>query len=335
MRLEVSSCPLCQGSRHELAYETRDWLRPDDPTLYTVVTCAECSLRFVNPRPSLADIPSLYPPDYYSLPAAPAQLLTAQQRVNREKAAVVERHCCRGRLLDVGCQRGEFLEHMRQRGWEVEGVELNTAIRVLPGLSIHRTSLADARLPTDAFDVVTLWSVIEHVPDVGSDLAEVLRVLRPGGLLVLLTTNYQSIPSRILKLEDAPRHLTLFTKRTLGRLLAAQGFLVEQIACSDRISRNSAYGMLQYLLARARGDAALERFYRGHFATSFAPGRTAAERFHRLRRLGFFKAGLVAGDRALGFLLDHISLVVGTYGTILATARKPTSAVSCTSKPHP
>jgi len=253
-------------------------------------------------------------------------LLRLRESINREKAAVVERHCPRGRLLDVGCQRGDFLEHMRQRAWGVQGVELSDAVPTLPGLDIRRGSLSAASFPANSFDVVTLWSVIEHLPDPGEHLREVSRVLRPGGTLVLLTTNYESIPSGLLKLEDVPRHLVLFTRRTLRLMLARHGFLLKRLACSDRISRNSAYGLLQYLLARARGRKALETFYRMHFATNFAPPRGASERLERLRQMGLAKGLLVASDRALAILLDSVALVLGAYGAILAIARKPDDA---------
>ncbi len=248
--------------------------------------------------------------------------MLSAHRTNEAKARIIERERWSGRLLDVGCQRGDFLRHMRERGWDVCGVELNTEIDVLPDLTIHRGTLAGAAFPPGSFDVVTLWSVIEHVPDVAELLSEAWRVLQPDGLLVLVTTNYRSIPSSLLKLEDVPRHLVLFTKKTIGATLSRHGFRVERIECSDAISRNSACGLLEYCLARARGPRALELFYRSHFARSFSLAKTARQRLQELRRTPVTKSMLRSADRLVGFALDRLSLLLGVYGTIVVKAHK-------------
>ena len=97
-----------------------------------------------------------------------------------------------GRLLDVGSGSGEFLELASAAGWEVEGVEpyapsVDKARR--KGLTVHAGDLAAARLPEGSFDVVTYWEVIDYVEEPVAELREVLRVLRPGGVVWLRTRN--------------------------------------------------------------------------------------------------------------------------------------------------
>jgi len=105
------------------------------------------------------------------------------------------------RLLEVGCNQGIFLEVARSAGWEVTGVEILAPVadlaRRIRGLDVHVGEIADARFESGRFDVVYMNEVIEHVVDPVALLAEVHRVLRPGGLAVLRTGNARSWSARL------------------------------------------------------------------------------------------------------------------------------------------
>lgn len=140
-------------------------------------------------------------------------------------------------LLDVGSGEGRFLARMRGLGWKVQGVESDgRAVEVARrnhGLEVVEADIAEANLPEGAFDVVTLRHVLEHVPDPVALLTGVHRTLRPGGLLVLLTPNVDSLGHRLLgegwRGLEPPRHLYLFSKRTLATSVQRAGFSIQTL----------------------------------------------------------------------------------------------------------
>jgi 2-polyprenyl-3-methyl-5-hydroxy-6-metoxy-1,4-benzoquinol methylase len=143
----------------------------------------------------------------------------------------LESVAARGRLLDIGCATGDFLVAARQAGWQTQGVELSAyAVEVARrhGLDVRVGTLTEAHLPPASFDAVTMLDVIEHLSDPLSELKEVHRVLRPGGIVCLETPNWQSIYRRLLRRRWAalqPRvHLVYFERRTATDLLERAGF---------------------------------------------------------------------------------------------------------------
>jgi SAM-dependent methyltransferase len=142
-----------------------------------------------------------------------------------------------GRLLDVGCATGNFLSLVKERGWEIWGVEFNphaaaTAARrlnaeVLPG------DLVDLDLPRERFDVVTLFHVIEHVIDPRRTVGKIREVLKRNGRLVLETPDFGSKSARRMGAKwphVKPReHLYYFDEQSLRKLLSEEGFQINKV----------------------------------------------------------------------------------------------------------
>lgn len=140
-----------------------------------------------------------------------------------------------GTLLDVGAATGFFLDLARQRGWKTCGVEPSeyAAERArAKGLDVCTGTLANCDLRAATFDVVTMWDVIEHVPDPRGALLDVSRVLKPKGVLAINTPDSGSFIARVLKtnwhLVVPPEHLNLFNRSSLRLLLGEQDFEVLQ-----------------------------------------------------------------------------------------------------------
>lgn len=152
-----------------------------------------------------------------------------------------------GRLLDIGCGKGDFLVRMRRQGWHVEGLEIDPeaveTARVEHSLTIHLGDLESHAFPGDSFDAVTMNQVIEHVHDPVSLIRECRRVLRPGGRLVLATPNINSLThgryGRDCSHLDPPRHLHLFTKKTLRECAARAGFRSIETWCAPGYAEGS------------------------------------------------------------------------------------------------
>jgi SAM-dependent methyltransferase len=206
--------------------------------MFDVVECRGCGLRMTDPRPDARAIGRYYESDAY-LPMSNAgggALATTYRAVRRLtvrlRLGLVVRHASHapGRLLDVGCGTGEFLAHARACGWDVAGVE--PAARAADQAEGHRVAVhrtMDLSTVADGpFDAITLWHALEHMHDPVAQLAQVRRLLAPGGCVVVAVPNHESVDAVAYGADwyawDVPRHLWHFTPVTLGRLLAHAGF---------------------------------------------------------------------------------------------------------------
>ena len=150
-----------------------------------------------------------------------------------------------GKLLDVGCGSGGFLATMRDLGWDVTGVEPDPeAVRVAVGdrkLSVIAGTLEEAHLPAASFDAITMYHVIEHAPDAISVIAECRRILKPGGSLVILTPNAESLGHKLFHRSwrglEPPRHLCLFSVPSLARVSKEAGMNVTLVRTSSALAR--------------------------------------------------------------------------------------------------
>lgn len=148
-----------------------------------------------------------------------------------------------GRLLDVGCGSGAALAIMRSMGWQVEGVDLDPrAVEVAHRLGIDARvgTVESQRYPDASFDAIMMSHLIEHVLDPASVIAECHRILRPGGRLGITTPNAESrghgqFRERWRGLEP-PRHVQIFTARSLTCLAKQAGFQAERLATSPRLA---------------------------------------------------------------------------------------------------
>ncbi len=137
----------------------------------------------------------------------------------------------RGRLLEVGCAGGSYLEYMQSLGWEVEGVEVDPRSSELArrsGLLVHTGTLQGQRFEDCRFDAIVLSHLLEHVHDPAALLQECYRILKPGGILKVFVPNLESFGHAWFKESwlglDPPRHIHVFTLRSLRKLILEAGF---------------------------------------------------------------------------------------------------------------
>jgi len=236
-----------------------------------MVACRACGTVYVGEDPAAIDFDALYGESYYTggSDAVFADYVgqEAARRAQARRKLLALRHlpprvASGGRLLDVGCAAGFFLAEAR-RFYEVQGVELSTwssaYARDRLGLPVFTGTLQDAQLPADHFEVVTLWDVIEHVPEPVPLLAEAARVLKPGGRLVLTTGDWGSAYARSKgadwHLMTPPWHLTMFSRATLQLAAHRAGLKPvavrsEGVAGDGPLWRNKASLLLTRMLDR-------------------------------------------------------------------------------------
>jgi len=193
---------------------------------YEVYRCAVCGLGFTHPQPSsLAD---QYDWAYFDLyrRRRDFRLRRADARLRQ-----IELLKAPGRLLDIGCSLGYFVEAANARGWQASGLEISehaACEAAKLGLDVSAGTLENAGYADGSFDCVTMWDVLEHVPDPTRHMLEVRRVLVPGGLVVIGTPDLSHAQFRIKRerwrhLKPA-EHIFYFSPRSIGELLAKTGF---------------------------------------------------------------------------------------------------------------
>ncbi|MDQ8728349.1 class I SAM-dependent methyltransferase [Bradyrhizobium sp. LHD-71] len=251
--LETIACNLCGSRSTKLVFTTKDYRFLVDDRDFSVVRCTGCGLVYVNPRPDERDIHRYYNNEFYNADESPAKALASVKDRILGMAAHLDRYP-KGRLLDIGCYRGEFIYHMNELGWDAHGIEFSSRPPNLFGQSIFYGDIANAPFAEQSFDVVTIWAVFEHVYDPRHVLKQAHRLLRPGGTLIILVPNYNSLPARFMYHDDVPRHVTMFTPKTLGQLLEQEGFTAKSWECGQDVYGGSTRGWLNFLVKRLAGE---------------------------------------------------------------------------------
>jgi SAM-dependent methyltransferase len=247
------SCNLCGAVQPTLVYSKAG---------YSIVECRQCSLVYVGEDPASMDFSQLYGEAYYT--GGNEQVFAnyiGEERARRASARRrlwgLRRLAPGGRLLDVGCAAGFFLAEA-QRYYDVKGVELSEYSsrygREQLGLDVVTGTLQEAALPSESFDMITLWDVIEHVADPSAVLRESARLLKPGGHLVLTTGDIGSHHARMTGVDwplmEPPWHLYYFSRDTMAKMGERAG--------------------LQYVSCRTRGVYSSHRLLNNRYAAVFA-----------------------------------------------------------------
>lgn len=207
---------------------------------YRYLRCQACGATFLHPMPSAEACAQQYQGgDYFTGSEVGYHDYAAihkalAPRFRRRLRELAEQQPRLGKLLDMGCADGLFLRLAQDMGWEVTGVEIasDMACKVSQKLGIAvYTTLDEA--PTAHFDVVTLWEVLEHLPEPSAALRQVRRRLRPGGILALSTPNaahWQAMhqPEAYRALLP-PAHVLLYTPAALQHALQEAGLQVIRV----------------------------------------------------------------------------------------------------------
>lgn len=244
----ASSCPLCGDKRQRLFLSGPDRLH-GLPGIWTLVQCVQCALVYQSPRVADDEIVLLYPAEYEPFQTSVTDEAFIGRELRRTTAFVngCVRHA--GRLLDVGCGAGDFLYVMRQLypAWEVAGIEPNggAAARAAErGLDVQQGTLDDIS-EASKYDVITLWNVLEHVPDPLPLLYKVRDRLASGGMVCLAVPVYDSWEAHLFGRYwvgwELPRHMVAFNRRSIVDMLNAAGLRVVQQASMS----GTYYGFVQ------------------------------------------------------------------------------------------
>ncbi|MBW8003601.1 MAG: class I SAM-dependent methyltransferase [Planctomycetes bacterium] len=164
--------------------------------------------------------------------------MSVRIKVFKDKLQLIQEYLPRmGRVLDLGCAMGFFLKVMKERNYEVYGVEVSKYAAGYAknslNLNVHEGDLQSADFHDEFFDIITMWDVLEHLSNPQETLIEIKRILTGNGVLIIETLNIGSLTARILKknwpLYFPPYHLFYFSLKALKNVLAETGFSVIKI----------------------------------------------------------------------------------------------------------
>jgi len=272
VELEDRPCPNGCTAGDEPVLEGHDRIH-GIPGRYRVVRCRGCDLIRTNPRPTAATIGAYYPDDYgpyvsTQVAIAPSAIPAWRRRLRRILGMEARRlpPVAAGRLLEIGCASGAFLSEMRDRGWDVEGIEFSDAAARqarAAGLKVQTGSLESAQPPQESVDLIAAWMVLEHLHEPIPALKLLRRWVKPDGWLVASVPDTSAFARRVFG-EWAydlhlPNHLYHYTPATIAKLLDASGWRLTRVIWQR--NANTLLWSAEYL-ASERGRPALARLAR-------------------------------------------------------------------------
>lgn len=206
---------------------------------YRTLFCANCGLGKTDPFLDEKRLKELYSSTYREAKGTrfPVLLERIIRKVRVQRCVRVERFAGKGRVLDIGCGRADFLTLMAERGWDAYGIELDERIKLRgeteKGVHLRYGTLEDVRFENGFFGAVTFWHVFEHLRQPEWVVRECGRILEPGGLLMIAVPNMRSMQARLSGKKwfhlDPPYHLFHYTLDNLKELLKKNGFRVDKV----------------------------------------------------------------------------------------------------------
>jgi len=224
-----------------------------DDKIYALIRCQVCGLVEVEDKPQGADLARYYPRHYYAydtsenlpfrMKAAAARSVVGLPRPIAERLLLEMLYAfppdvADPATLDVGCGDGSALRFLKELGFKrLHGTEIEDGCRPIleqQGIEVTVTSdLAAAGLPEDAFDLVRMNHVLEHVGNPAETIAQARRLLKKGGKLLVAVPNFDSPARRVFGRYfcglQLPTHLYHFNETNLARMLESGGFVVGKL----------------------------------------------------------------------------------------------------------
>ena len=247
--MEHVKCVICGSDERRPLFSKKS--RGGDP--FTLVSCSRCGLQFVSPRPDINEIGAYYGDSYFATRTDRGYDNYFSEETRREIERVIRLNLAdmdffgfegalagEKRVLDIGCAAGYFLSFMRDRGWDVTGVDISPSCVEFAhgaGLAVYEDDYLEISFARP-FDLITLWASIEHLHRPDLFLQKARDELKDGGRLYISTcraggANFMRLFGREWRFYNFPEHLWFFSRPAMKKILEKNGF---------RIVRYATYG---------------------------------------------------------------------------------------------
>ena len=253
-----NKCPWCESEKAQIHLWLKDeFLTKED---FHICECLNCGLLYTMPRPDKEKIGAYYKSEaYYShqenkkgfIPKVYERVKTINLKYKYRLATSGMQP---GKLLDIGCGVGDFLHTAEMHGWECIGVEPSEDAKAIAQKRMKGTIITSEKLESfsdGAFDVITMWHVLEHVDDLKWQVTQLQRLVKPSGRVVIAVPNYKSYDGQYYKEHwaayDVPRHLNHFNRITLSKIFKTSGL---ELVKMDKLKWDAYY--ISYLSEQYR-----------------------------------------------------------------------------------
>ena len=237
-----TACPACGATAIQKVLSSKDYTVSQREL--QIWECSRCTLRFTQQAPSAEVIGPYYKSDNYISHSDTRQGIVnrlyhiVRRRTLKTKQSLIESvsGAKTGWLLDVGAGTGAFLHHMKEQGWQVNGLEPDPAARERAASQYQLNLLPPEhlwQLPEGSMDIITLWHVLEHVHRLQDYMQQLKKLLKPRGQLLIAVPNYTSRDAAkygaAWAAYDVPRHLYHFSPEAMKQLIQKHGLRLKAI----------------------------------------------------------------------------------------------------------
>lgn len=237
----LHACPVCNSATFLPVQSCVDYTVSKET--FAIQKCQVCGFHFTNPRPEEDDLPKYYESkDYISHAGKGTTFLNkiyllARTQTLRWKYDLVTARVHTGlakTLLDIGCGTGDFLNTLQSNNWHVAGQEPSPSARQLASKKLSRPIHEHlSELGSQSFSAITLWHVLEHIPDLNDKVRQLSTLLEKDGTLFIAVPNHKSHDAQTYRQYwagyDLPRHLWHFDRNTMQRLLTSHNLHITEI----------------------------------------------------------------------------------------------------------
>lgn len=231
LRREAYHCALCGQNNLKGLYTIKG---------FDLVQCNSCDFVFVNPRICNEDLPKIYKSNYFDnnefgYTGYKDNEQLRKRNFRRWLNDIQPYIKAKGNALDIGCASGDFLEILREQGWNIEGIELDPAMfdelrnRNIPFFP----EVFEKFETTKKYQLITLFDVMEHLPDIHGSLERLKSILADDGIIALLTPDYGSSQRKLFGKKwfqfKPVEHIHYFSEKTLSLALSKHGLSITKV----------------------------------------------------------------------------------------------------------
>lgn len=241
----IASCQICNGQQFTPVFTCKDYTVSQEE--FNIVSCNACGFKFTNPIPDIDKLGDYYKSNEYISHSNTSKgfINSVYQFVRKftlvKKLQLIEKINKQSNsqskyLLDVGCGTGEFLNTCKNAGWQVQGIEPDVDARKAAQNNYH-LSINDENYLNSAFeqsfDCITMWHVLEHVPNLNERIQVLSKLLKANGRLIVAVPNCSSNDAQYYGkywgAYDVPRHLHHFIPKDIESLASNNGMVLEKV----------------------------------------------------------------------------------------------------------
>jgi len=246
--LEQVSCPMCNSSKSVVIASGKDYEYNTIAGTFYFQECVNCSHLYLNPRPAISSLPLLYPSNYYTAEKPGGYswknnfLSWVQEKLLIKRFEPVLKLVPKGgTVLEIGFGDGKVLKQIKKIrpdltviGMDPQVSKNTRAILEQQNILIHECTFEESSITYNSIDLIIMTQLIEHFWDLENNIKKIKDVLKRGGLVIITTPNAGGYDRKLFSKGSWggyywPRHLNIFTSRSLTNLFLSNGFNLQKI----------------------------------------------------------------------------------------------------------